>query len=148
MMLKALPLLHFWSVLLLKEQMTTSVRKTLKLLVWSAQNRSISSEICPENNHKIRPFLLIAFRPSLPRRFLRISREIGRFFADFVPKIQRHLTFFSANYQKLCYNNNCYFLSHCRPKAEAGNTLQDLDCLGYNKNRIWWLFYCTLFWGK
>ena len=71
MMLKALPLVHFWSVLLLKEQMMTSVRKTLKTLVWSARNRSISSEICPENNHKIRRFLLIAFRPSLPREFLR-----------------------------------------------------------------------------
>ena len=35
MMLKALPLVHFWSVLLLKEQMMTSVRKTLKTLVWS-----------------------------------------------------------------------------------------------------------------
>ena len=33
MMLKALPLVHFWSVLLLKEQMMTSVRKTLKMLV-------------------------------------------------------------------------------------------------------------------
>ena len=33
MMLKALPLVNFWSVLLLKEQMMTSVRKTLKTLV-------------------------------------------------------------------------------------------------------------------
>ena len=33
MMLKALPLAHFWSVLLLKEQMMTSLRKTLKTLV-------------------------------------------------------------------------------------------------------------------
>ena len=33
MMLKALPLVHFWSVLLLKEQMMTSVRKMLKTLV-------------------------------------------------------------------------------------------------------------------
>ena len=33
MMLKALPLVHFLSVLLLKEQMMTSVRKTLKMLV-------------------------------------------------------------------------------------------------------------------
>ena len=33
MMLKALPLVHFWSVFLLKEQMMTSVRKTLKTLV-------------------------------------------------------------------------------------------------------------------
>ena len=33
MMLKALLLVRFWSVLLLKEQMMTSVRKTLKMLV-------------------------------------------------------------------------------------------------------------------
>ena len=32
-MLKALPLVHFWSVLLLKWQMMTSVRKMLKMLV-------------------------------------------------------------------------------------------------------------------
>ena len=62
MMLKALPLVHFWSVLLLKEQMMTSVRKTLKTLVWSAQNRSISCEICPENNHKIRRFFTDCFQ--------------------------------------------------------------------------------------
>ena len=72
MILKALELVYFWSVLLLKEQMMTSVRKTLKMLVWSAQNRSISSEfsmkittkwavfyrllfgeVCPENSRKI-----------------------------------------------------------------------------------------------
>ena len=33
MMLKALPLVHFWSILLMKDQMMTSVRKTLKTLV-------------------------------------------------------------------------------------------------------------------
>ena len=71
MMLKALPLVHFWSVLLLKEQMMTSVRKTLKMLVWSAQNRSISSEICLENNHKVSCFLLIAFWRSLPQKLPR-----------------------------------------------------------------------------
>ena len=71
MMLKALPLVHFWSVLLLKEQMMTSVRKTLKTLVWSAQDRSISNEVFPENNHKIDLFLPIDFRLSLPRKCLR-----------------------------------------------------------------------------
>ena len=71
MMLKALPLVHFWSVLLLKEQMMTSVRKTLKTLVWSAQNRSISDEVFPENNHKIGLFWPTDFRLSLPRKFLR-----------------------------------------------------------------------------
>ena len=71
MMLKALPLVHFWSVLLLKVQMMTSVRKTSKMLVWSAQNWSISSEIWPKNNHKIGHFLPIAFLWSLPRKFPR-----------------------------------------------------------------------------
>ena len=63
MMLKALPLVHFWNVLLLKEQMMTSVRKTLKTL----------SEICLENNHKIGCFLPIAFwwifSPEIPAKF-------------------------------------------------------------------------------
>ena len=70
MILKALPLVHFLSLLLLKEQMITSVRKTLKTLVWSAQHRSISSEICLENNHKIGRFLPIAFWWGLPWNFL------------------------------------------------------------------------------
>ena len=85
MMLKALPLVHFWSVLLLKEQMMTSVRKTLKRLVWSAQNRLISSEICLESNHKIGRFLPNSFQRSLPWKLPRNSR-IGRFFREFVPK--------------------------------------------------------------
>ena len=93
MMLKALPLVQFWSVLLLKEQMMTSVRKTLKTLVWWAQNRSISNEVFPENNHKIGLFWPIDFRLSLPRKSLRNrsifpricpwkSREIWLFFCD------------------------------------------------------------------
>ena len=71
MMLKALPLVHFWSILLLKEQMMTFARKMLKTLVWSVQNRLIVSEICLENNHKIDCFLLIAFWWSFSRKLLR-----------------------------------------------------------------------------
>ena len=56
LMLKALPLVHFWSVLLLKEQMMTSVKKMLKTSVWLAQSRLISREICSENSHKISHF--------------------------------------------------------------------------------------------
>ena len=108
MMLKALPLVHFWSVLLLKEQMMTSVRKTLKTLVWSAQNRSISSKIFPENNHKIRRFLPIALPPSLPRKFQRNSREIGRFFRDFVPKVPAKFDFFFRDLSEaLSYWKHC-----------------------------------------
>ena len=82
MMLKALLLVHFWSVLLLKEQMMTSVRKTLETLVSSVQIRLISSEICAENNHKIR------------------NREIGQLFREFIPKNRAKFDFFSATYQK------------------------------------------------
>ena len=89
MMLKALPLVQFWSVLLLKEQMMTSVRKTLKTLVWSAQDRSISNEVFPENNHKIGLFWPIDFRLSLPQ-----SCEIGRFFRKFAPKNPAKFDFF------------------------------------------------------
>ena len=73
MMLKAVPLVHFWSVLLLKGQMMTSVRKTLKTLVWSVQNRSISSKICPKNNHKICHFFTncfpAKFAPKIPAKW-------------------------------------------------------------------------------
>ena len=75
-------LVHFWSILLLKEQMMTSVRKTFKMQVWSAQNRLISSEICPENNRKICCFFTDCFPAKFtPKNF----REIGRFFCNFVP---------------------------------------------------------------
>ena len=97
MMLKALPLVHFWSVLLVKEQMPTSVRKTLKTLVWSEQNRLISREICLENNHKIGCFLLIAVWWSLFWKLSRNYCEIGRFFLEFVPKNPMKFDFFFHN---------------------------------------------------
>ena len=90
MMLKALPLVQFWSVLLLKEQMMTSVRKTLKTLVWSAQNRSISNEVFPENNHKIGLFLPIDFRQVCPK----IPAKSVDFSANLPLKILRNLPFF------------------------------------------------------
>ena len=97
MMLKALPLVHFWSVLLLKEQMMTSVRKTLKTLVWSTQNRSISSDVFPENNHKIRRFFTDCFPTKFVLKIPAKFREIGRFSAILSLKIPRNLTFFSRN---------------------------------------------------
>ena len=71
---------------MLKEQMVTSVRKTLKTLVSSAQIQSISSEICPENNHKISCCLPIAFWRSLPQKFLQNFHKIGRFVREFYHK--------------------------------------------------------------
>ena len=85
-MLKALLLARFLSVLSLKEQMITSVRKTLKTMVWSRQNRWVSCEICHENNHKSGRFLPTAFWRSLPWNFPPNSRQIGRFFHEFLPK--------------------------------------------------------------
>ena len=83
---KGFAIASFLEHIVVKEQMMTSVRKTLKTLVWSAQNRSISSEICLENNHKIGRFLPIAFWWSLHWNLPRNSREIGWFFGEFVPK--------------------------------------------------------------
>ena len=89
MMLKALPLVHFWSVLLLKEQMMTSVRKTLKMLLWKLKKLKITT--------KSAVFLPIALRPSLPWKFSRNSHEIGRFFRNFVPKNPTKFDFFFRN---------------------------------------------------
>ena len=79
MMFKALLLVHFWGVLLLKEQMMTSVRKTLKSPVWSGQNQSISSK----NNHKIRRFFtscfLAKFAPKIAAEFPRNRAIFARF---------------------------------------------------------------------
>ena len=99
MMLKALPLVHFWSVLLLKEQMMTSVRKTLKMLVRSGENRSISSKICPENNKQNPPFFYLLLSGQV---YPENSRKVGQFFLDFVPKNPTKFDFFSATYQKPC----------------------------------------------
>ena len=70
--------------------MMTSVRKTLKMQVWSVQNRLISSEICPENNHKIGRFYRLLFSEVCPEN----SREIGWFFREFVPKNPVKFDFF------------------------------------------------------
>ena len=136
MMLKALPLAQFWSfwsVLLLKEQMMTSVRKTLKTQVWSAQNRSISNEVFPENNHKIGLFWPIDFRLSLPQ-----SCEIGRFFREFAPKSPAKFEFFSATYQKPC-------IVWCDPSGlkiswiEVGINLEvNWLCLCDLAHFLWW----------
>ena len=77
--------------------MMTSVRKTLKTLVWSTQNRSISSDVFPENNHKIRRFFTDCFPTKFVLKIPAKFREIGRFSAILSLKIPRNLTFFSRN---------------------------------------------------
>ena len=88
MMLKALPLVHFWSVLLLKEQMMTSVRKTLKRLIWSAL-----AKFALKITTKSAVFYRLLFGEVWPTN----SREIGRFFREFVPKNPAKFDFFFQN---------------------------------------------------
>ena len=52
MMLKALPLANFSSILLLKEQIIILLKKMMRTLVRSTQNQSVSSKICSENSQK------------------------------------------------------------------------------------------------
>ena len=88
MMLKALPLAQFWSfwsVLLLKEQMMTSVRKTLKMQVWSAQNQSISNEVFPENQSFLTDWFSAEFAPKIPAKSV-------HFFANLPLKIPQNLS--------------------------------------------------------
>ena len=92
------------------------------LTFWSAQNRSISSEICLENNHKIGRFLQIAFWWSLPRKLLRNFHEISQFFHKFVPKNSAKFDFFfhdlleALNREKIvvascCHGSNIFCIS-------------------------------------
>ena len=100
MMLKAFPLVHFWSAPLLKDQMMTSVRKTLKTLLWSERNRLISSKICLENNHKINRFYQLLFGEVSPENSREITAKSADFSANLLLEIPRNLTFSSATYQK------------------------------------------------
>ena len=114
-MLKALPLVHFWHVLLLKEQMMTYVRKTLKTLVLSVQNRLISSEICLKITTKSAVFLPVAFQPSLPRKFPRNSHEVGRFFHNFVPKNHGKFDFLFRDLSEALYIKKALLLQGAKP---------------------------------
>ena len=95
MMLKALPLVHFWSVLLLKEQMMTSVRKTLKTLVCSAQNRSISDKIFPKKiTTQSAFFYQLIFGAVCPKHSRKSAAKSADLSVNLPLKIPRNLTFF------------------------------------------------------
>ena len=82
MMLKALPLVHFWSILLLKEQMMTSVRKTLKTLV---------NGLCKTDQSLTTFSLKITTKWSL---FTNRPFFTGRFFREFAPTNPAKFDFF------------------------------------------------------
>ena len=70
----------------------------MKTFLKSAQNKSLSSEICSGSSHEIGRSLPIVWPLKFPRNF----REIGRFFREFVPENPAKFDFFSATYQKPC----------------------------------------------
>ena len=76
MMLKALPLVHFWSVFLLKEQMMTSVRKNIK-------NAGLISTKPSKITKKSAVFLTNCFpgkfAPKIPTKFPRYWSLFPRF---------------------------------------------------------------------
>ena len=138
MMLKTLPLVHFWSVLLSKEEMMTSVRKTLKTLVWSVQNQLISSEIWLENNYKIGCFYWLLFGEVCPENSRKIPAKSADFSANFSLKIPQNLTFSSATYQKSCW------LPESKKRNEHGMSFQSSPKINCTLNiYIQWKYYNT-----
>ena len=88
MMLKALPLVHFWSILLLKEQMMTSARKMLKTLV--CKTDWLLAKFALKITTKLTVFYWLLFGEVFPEN----SCEIGQFFCEFVPKNPPKFDFF------------------------------------------------------
>ena len=93
------------------------------MLVWSVQNRSISSEICLEINHKICCFLPIAFWWSFPRKLPRNFREIGWFFREFDPKNPAKFDFFFRDLSEALLSA----LVYCMGIRWAFFTVKELD---------------------
>ena len=70
---------------------------SLKTFLKSAQTQSLSSEICLGRSHEIGRSLPIVFQRNWPRKFPRNSREIGRFFREFVSENPAKFDFFSRD---------------------------------------------------
>ena len=105
-MFKALLLVHFWSLLLLKEQILTSVRKTLKTLVWSGQNWLISSKFALKITTKLAVFT-------------------DCYSAKFGPKISAKLANFSMNLSLKSCEIWLFF-----PQPIRSPAVFRIDCMG------------------
>ena len=94
----SLPLAHFLSVLLLKEQMIISVKKVKHARQISTKpiNNIISHKICQNIPTKLAVFYWFFFSEVSPKN----SPEIGQFFCEFALKIPWNLIFFFVTYQK------------------------------------------------
>ena len=99
MMLKALLLVRFWRVLLLKEQMMTFVRKTFKTLALSARIDRFVAKFALKITTKLAVFYQLLFGEIC----LENSHKIGQFFHKFVPETPVKFDIFSMTYQKPCY---------------------------------------------
>ena len=71
-----------------------SLSKCYKSVLESVKNQSLSSEICSGSSHKIGRSLPIVFQQNWLQKFLQNSREIGRFFSEFVPENPTKFDFF------------------------------------------------------
>ena len=101
MILKTLSLVHFWSVLLLKEQMMTSVRKMLKTLVWSAQiSDRFLVRFALKITTKLAVFHWLLFGEVCPENSCKIPVKPANFSANLSLKIPWNWTFPFATYQK------------------------------------------------
>ena len=91
MMLKALPLVHFWNVLLLKEQINDDLcYKNVKNAGLISAKPIDSWRNLPQNQPLFTDCFLVKFTPKTPEN----SREIVRFFHEFVPKNPAKFDFF------------------------------------------------------
>ena len=75
--------------------------------VKSAQNQSLSSEICPENFCEIGFLLTIVFQWNLSQIF----REIGHFFCEVVSENPPKFDLYSVTYQRPCVTNSLRYKS-------------------------------------
>ena len=83
---------------------------SLKTFLKSAQNQSLSSEICSGSSHEIRCSLpIVFFQRNWPRKFPRNSREIGRFFHEFAPENPAKFDFFSRDLPEALLSASQYF---------------------------------------
>ena len=130
--------------------MMTSVRKTLKTLVWLVQNRSVSSKICPENNHRICCFFIDCFPAKFAPKILAKSCKIGRFFRDFVPKNPAKFDFFFHDLSEGLYGGKeeAWCLSSTYTATSTTTVSMRINCTAMKVVRcswflLWWHSRCS-----
>ena len=126
--------------------MITSVRNTLKRLVWLEQNRSISSKICPENNHKI----CCLFTDCFPAKFApKITTISADFCAILSLKIPRNLTFFRDLSEALYRGKEeAWYLSSTYTATSTTTVSMRINCTAMKVVRcnwflLWWHSRCS-----